>query len=139
MCIGSASSSIIHQGKHIYEWFHVKLRSDFQFAQWVDAVMFVFSLESHESIETSLRYYEQMAKYRNISEVPVLMVGTQVSAAALAFFVLLAMNVCVEDGSQLNLGIFLWRKAHVGNQFKFNYFFKILKTLFKKQLKRSKW
>ncbi|VDM97833.1 unnamed protein product [Thelazia callipaeda] len=50
---------------------------DYQFAQWVDAVIFVFSLESQESIETAFHYYEQMAKYRNITEIPVIMVGTQ--------------------------------------------------------------
>ncbi|KAL4001723.1 putative GTPase activating protein for Arf family protein [Acanthocheilonema viteae] len=50
---------------------------DYQFAQWVDAVIFVFSLESQESIETALHYYEQMAKYRNINEIPVMMVATQ--------------------------------------------------------------
>ncbi|EFO13781.2 hypothetical protein LOAG_14747, partial [Loa loa] len=52
---------------------------DYQFAQWVDAVIFVFSLESQESIEIALRYYEQMAKYRNINEIPVMMVATQVN------------------------------------------------------------
>ncbi|VDN35638.1 unnamed protein product [Gongylonema pulchrum] len=52
-------------------------RTKLQFTQWLDAVIFVFSLESQESIETALHYYEQMSKYRNISEVPVLMVGMQ--------------------------------------------------------------
>ncbi|VDN91285.1 unnamed protein product, partial [Brugia pahangi] len=50
---------------------------DYQFAQWVDAIIFVFSLESQESIETALHYYEQMAKYRNINEIPIMMVATQ--------------------------------------------------------------
>ncbi|KAM3724553.1 Centaurin-gamma-1A [Dirofilaria immitis] len=50
---------------------------DYQFAQWVDAIIFVFSLESQESIETALHYYEQMAKYRNVNEIPVMMVATQ--------------------------------------------------------------
>uniref|UniRef100_A0A914S114 Uncharacterized protein n=1 Tax=Parascaris equorum TaxID=6256 RepID=A0A914S114_PAREQ len=51
----------------------------FQFAQWVDAVIFVFSLESQDSFETVLHYYNQMAKYRNLSDVPILLVGTQVN------------------------------------------------------------
>ncbi|VDK85015.1 unnamed protein product [Litomosoides sigmodontis] len=50
---------------------------DYQFAQWIDAVIVVFSLESQESIETALHYYEQMAKYRNVNEIPVMMVATQ--------------------------------------------------------------
>lgn len=45
----------------------------------MDAVIFVFSLESQESIEIAFHYYEQMAKYRNINEIPVMMVATQVS------------------------------------------------------------
>uniref|UniRef100_A0A0M3HNT2 Small monomeric GTPase n=1 Tax=Ascaris lumbricoides TaxID=6252 RepID=A0A0M3HNT2_ASCLU len=50
---------------------------EYQFAQWVDAVIFVFSLESQDSFETVLHYYNQMAKYRNLSDVPILLVGTQ--------------------------------------------------------------
>ena len=50
---------------------------EYQFSQWFDAVVFVFSLDSQESFETVLRYYNQMAKYRNLSDVPVLLVGTQ--------------------------------------------------------------
>ncbi|KHN72125.1 Arf-GAP with GTPase, ANK repeat and PH domain-containing protein 1, partial [Toxocara canis] len=50
---------------------------EYQFAQWIDAVIFVFSLESQDSFETVLHYYNQMAKYRNLSDVPVLLVGTQ--------------------------------------------------------------
>ncbi|CAG9535978.1 unnamed protein product, partial [Cercopithifilaria johnstoni] len=50
---------------------------DYQFAQWIDAVIFVFSLESQESIETALHYYQQMAKFRNVNEIPVMMVATQ--------------------------------------------------------------
>ncbi|VDD89392.1 unnamed protein product [Enterobius vermicularis] len=50
---------------------------EYQFSQWFDAVVFVFSLDSRESFETVLRYYSQMAKCRNLSDVSVLLVGTQ--------------------------------------------------------------
>ncbi|XP_071667424.1 arf-GAP with GTPase, ANK repeat and PH domain-containing protein 1 isoform X5 [Patagioenas fasciata] len=48
-----------------------------QFAMWVDAVIFVFSLEDEISFQTVYHYYSRMANYRNTSEIPVVLVGTQ--------------------------------------------------------------
>ncbi|XP_054556152.1 arf-GAP with GTPase, ANK repeat and PH domain-containing protein 1 isoform X2 [Talpa occidentalis] len=48
-----------------------------QFAMWVDAVIFVFSLEDEISFQTVYHYYSRMASYRNTSEVPLVLVGTQ--------------------------------------------------------------
>ncbi|XP_014442929.1 arf-GAP with GTPase, ANK repeat and PH domain-containing protein 1 isoform X2 [Tupaia chinensis] len=48
-----------------------------QFAMWVDAVIFVFSLEDEISFQTVYHYYSRMANYRNTGEVPLVLVGTQ--------------------------------------------------------------
>ncbi|KAM6259453.1 arf-GAP with GTPase, ANK repeat and PH domain-containing protein 1 isoform 6-T6 [Spheniscus humboldti] len=48
-----------------------------QFAMWVDAVIFVFSLEDEFSFQTVYHYYSRMANYRNTSEIPMVLVGTQ--------------------------------------------------------------
>uniref|UniRef100_A0A452SI04 Arf-GAP with GTPase, ANK repeat and PH domain-containing protein 1 n=1 Tax=Ursus americanus TaxID=9643 RepID=A0A452SI04_URSAM len=48
-----------------------------QFAMWVDAVIFVFSLEDELSFQTVYHYYSRMANYRNTSEIPLVLVGTQ--------------------------------------------------------------
>ncbi|XP_062049792.1 arf-GAP with GTPase, ANK repeat and PH domain-containing protein 1 isoform X3 [Lepus europaeus] len=48
-----------------------------QFAMWVDAVIFVFSLEDEISFQTVYHYYSRMANYRSTGEVPLVLVGTQ--------------------------------------------------------------
>ena len=48
-----------------------------QFTHWVDAVVFVFSLENELSFNAIYSYYAKMAHYRNIQEVPIILVGTQ--------------------------------------------------------------
>ncbi|XP_039224416.1 arf-GAP with GTPase, ANK repeat and PH domain-containing protein 1-like, partial [Crotalus tigris] len=48
-----------------------------QFAMWVDAVIFVFSLEDEISFQTVYHYYSRMANCRNANEIPMLLVGTQ--------------------------------------------------------------
>ncbi|XP_015670566.1 arf-GAP with GTPase, ANK repeat and PH domain-containing protein 1-like [Protobothrops mucrosquamatus] len=48
-----------------------------QFAMWVDAVIFVFSLEDEISFQTVYHYYSHMANCRNANEIPMLLVGTQ--------------------------------------------------------------
>lgn len=50
---------------------------DLQFSQWVDAVMFVFSLENETSFNTVYHYYAKMAHFRNTADVPLILVGTQ--------------------------------------------------------------
>lgn len=48
-----------------------------QFALWVDAVVFVFSLEDEISFQTVYHYYSRLASCRNTAELPLVLVGTQ--------------------------------------------------------------
>lgn len=48
-----------------------------QFAAWVDAVVFVFSLEDEISFQTVYNYFLRLSSYGNIAEVPMVLVGTQ--------------------------------------------------------------
>nr|XP_023956672.1 arf-GAP with GTPase, ANK repeat and PH domain-containing protein 2 isoform X2 [Chrysemys picta bellii] len=50
---------------------------DVKFASWVDAVVFVFSLENEDSFQEVSQYYNLLSSYRNPSEVAVALVGTQ--------------------------------------------------------------
>ncbi|XP_065357616.1 centaurin-gamma-1A isoform X1 [Calliphora vicina] len=50
---------------------------EMQFAAWVDAVIFVFSLENESSFNTVYNYYTKMAHFRNGQEIPMILVGTQ--------------------------------------------------------------
>ncbi|XP_061181334.1 centaurin-gamma-1A-like isoform X15 [Saccostrea echinata] len=50
---------------------------ELQFTQWVDAVIFVFSLENEMSFQTVYSYYAKMCHYRNSAEIPLILVGTQ--------------------------------------------------------------
>ncbi|GAA6068751.1 arf-GAP with GTPase, ANK repeat and PH domain-containing protein 1 isoform X2 [Tachysurus ichikawai] len=53
-----------------------------QFAVWVDAVIFVFSLEDEISFQTVYHYYSRLANYRNTADVPLVLVGTQDAISA---------------------------------------------------------
>ncbi|XP_058452881.1 centaurin-gamma-1A isoform X2 [Malaya genurostris] len=50
---------------------------EMQFAAWVDAVIFVFSLENESSFNAVYTYYTKMSHYRNSAEIPIILVGTQ--------------------------------------------------------------
>ncbi len=50
---------------------------EMQFTHWCDAVIFVFSLENEESLLTAHQYYLKMAHYRNMNDIPFILVGTQ--------------------------------------------------------------
>lgn len=50
---------------------------EMQFTHWVDVVIFVFSLENEESFNTIHQYCLKMNHYRNMSDVPFILVGTQ--------------------------------------------------------------
>jgi Arf-GAP/GTPase/ANK repeat/PH domain-containing protein 1/3 len=50
---------------------------EMQFTHWVDAVIFVFSLESEDSFLTAHQYFLKMTHYRNMCDVPFILVGTQ--------------------------------------------------------------
>lgn len=48
-----------------------------QFSTWVDAVIFVFSLENEASFNAVYNFYTKMTHFRNSSEIPIILVGTQ--------------------------------------------------------------
>ncbi|XP_028969101.1 centaurin-gamma-1A [Galendromus occidentalis] len=48
---------------------------EWQFAQWVDAVLLVFSLENEVSFQEILSFYKKMRNFR--MDVPVILIGTQ--------------------------------------------------------------
>ncbi|XP_060580345.1 arf-GAP with GTPase, ANK repeat and PH domain-containing protein 1-like isoform X5 [Ruditapes philippinarum] len=50
---------------------------EMQFTQWVDAVIFVFSLENEISFQSVYQYYLKMTHFRNTAEIPLILVGTQ--------------------------------------------------------------
>lgn len=50
---------------------------DAKFANWVDGVIFVFSLENEASFQDMFQYYALLANYRSISDIAVALVGTQ--------------------------------------------------------------
>ncbi|XP_072263274.1 arf-GAP with GTPase, ANK repeat and PH domain-containing protein 2 isoform X3 [Pyxicephalus adspersus] len=50
---------------------------DAKFSNWVDGVIFVFSLENEASFQDIFQYYALLANYRNVSDVAVALVGTQ--------------------------------------------------------------
>uniref|UniRef100_A0A3Q2ZRH8 Arf-GAP with GTPase, ANK repeat and PH domain-containing protein 3 n=1 Tax=Kryptolebias marmoratus TaxID=37003 RepID=A0A3Q2ZRH8_KRYMA len=52
------------------------------FAAWVDAVVFVFSLEDEISFQTVYNYFLRLSSYRNTAEVPMVLVGTQDAISA---------------------------------------------------------
>ncbi|XP_069087032.1 arf-GAP with GTPase, ANK repeat and PH domain-containing protein 2 isoform X2 [Pleurodeles waltl] len=50
---------------------------DAKFASWVDAVIFVFSLENEASFQDIFQYYSLVANYRAVSDIVIALVGTQ--------------------------------------------------------------
>lgn len=50
-----------------------------QFTMWVDAVIFVFSLENEASFNSIYSYYTKLSHYRNSTDkdIPIILVGTQ--------------------------------------------------------------
>lgn len=48
-----------------------------QFTHWVDAVIFVFSLENEMSFQAVYSHFAKMAQYRDTKEIPLILVGTQ--------------------------------------------------------------
>lgn len=49
----------------------------FQFSAWIDALLLVFSLENEESFSIVCGFYNRMCSFRNMSEVPKILVGVQ--------------------------------------------------------------
>ena len=50
---------------------------ELQFSAWVDAVIFVFSLENEASFNAIYNYYSKMLQFRNMKDLPIILVGTQ--------------------------------------------------------------
>ncbi|KAM8873371.1 arf-GAP with GTPase, ANK repeat and PH domain-containing protein 1 isoform 3-T3 [Synchiropus picturatus] len=48
-----------------------------QFALWVDAVVFVFSLEDEISFQTVYHYFNRLSNFRSAGDLPLVLVGTQ--------------------------------------------------------------
>jgi GTPase SAR1 family protein len=51
---------------------------EFQFTNWIDGVIIVFAVECRESYQTALQFFKRMTSYRNLNDIPVFLVGTQV-------------------------------------------------------------
>ncbi|KAH9420754.1 Arf-GAP with GTPase, ANK repeat and PH domain-containing protein 3 [Dermatophagoides pteronyssinus] len=50
---------------------------EMQLSCWVDAVIFVFSLENEASFQSIMNYYTRMFHLRSNNDIPILLVGTQ--------------------------------------------------------------
>ncbi|CAK9304505.1 unnamed protein product [Gordionus sp. m RMFG-2023] len=50
---------------------------DQQFSDWIDAVIFVFSVENENSFQTVYNYYSKLSYMRKLIDIPVFLVGTQ--------------------------------------------------------------
>ncbi|CAJ0941977.1 unnamed protein product, partial [Mesorhabditis belari] len=50
---------------------------DVEFAQWADAVLLVFSVDSSDSFEQIDSYYEHMNRFRNLYDIPLALVATK--------------------------------------------------------------
>ncbi|XP_077994090.1 arf-GAP with GTPase, ANK repeat and PH domain-containing protein 1-like [Glandiceps talaboti] len=48
-----------------------------QFCSWVDAIILVFSVEDESSFNTLYNFYAKIAHFRNTSDLPMILVGTQ--------------------------------------------------------------
>uniref|UniRef100_A0A7E4VV04 Centaurin-gamma-1A n=1 Tax=Panagrellus redivivus TaxID=6233 RepID=A0A7E4VV04_PANRE len=48
-----------------------------EFSRWLDGVLVVFALDSRESFNLALDYYEMIQQFRPLNRVPVILVGTQ--------------------------------------------------------------
>lgn len=66
-----------------------------QFAAWVDAVVFVFSLEDEISFQTVYNYFLRLSSYRNTAEVPMVLVGTQGAQPVSIYFFLFSIFAVV--------------------------------------------
>lgn len=75
----------------------------FQFSAWIDALLLVFSLENEESFSIVCSFYNRMCSFRNMSEVPKILVGVQgtyiASITILFFFFLLTFFHALETYS----------------------------------------
>lgn len=54
---------------------------DEQFSRWIDGAVFVFSLDSEESFRVVCDYFERLDTFREIRDLPIILVGTQDSTS----------------------------------------------------------
>ncbi|VDM31185.1 unnamed protein product [Hydatigera taeniaeformis] len=54
---------------------------DEQFSRWIDGAVFVFSLDSEESFRVVCDYFERLDTFREIHDLPIILVGTQDSTS----------------------------------------------------------
>lgn len=76
--------SILNVYQHPCQREHLLLTGGFpllalplQFANWADAVIFVFSLENEASFQELSQYYGLLTTYRAVSDMALALVGTQ--------------------------------------------------------------
>ena len=76
-----------NEAAYVPHCFNISLLLRPQFAAWVDAVVFVFSLEDEISFQTVYNYFLRLSSYRNTAEVPMVLVGTQGAHPTSNFYV----------------------------------------------------
>ncbi|VDK33952.1 unnamed protein product [Taenia asiatica] len=54
---------------------------DEQFSRWIDGAVFVFSLDSEDSFRVVCDYFERLDTFREIHDLPIILVGTQDSTS----------------------------------------------------------
>ncbi|BHF61283.1 Arf-GAP with GTPase, ANK repeat and PH domain-containing protein 3 [Sparganum proliferum] len=50
---------------------------DEQFGRWIDGLVLVFSIESEESFQIVCEYFERLDSFKDTSDLPIILVGTQ--------------------------------------------------------------
>ena len=50
---------------------------DSQFASWVDGIIFVFNLADESSFQTIFKLKQRLSQYRDLTNIPLILVGTQ--------------------------------------------------------------
>ncbi|VDN27936.1 unnamed protein product [Dibothriocephalus latus] len=50
---------------------------DEQFGRWIDGLVLVFSIESEESFQLVCEYFERLDSFKDTSDLPIILVGTQ--------------------------------------------------------------
>lgn len=71
-----------------------------QFSTWVDAVIFVFSLENESSFNAVYNFYSKMTHFRNSAEIPIILVGTQGELDVVAYYCFVADNLLLFFASE---------------------------------------
>lgn len=97
--------------------YYIKYRSIhyfFQFSAWIDALLLVFSLENEESFSIVCGFYNRMCSFRNMSEVPKILVGVQGERRLHKFpfsffFSVIPSQKCVLSAAVVDISLILLR------------------------------